>query len=375
MNPAFNQLFPLLLEQSREYAILLLDPECKVVWLNGCAEAIFGYRLADIVGKIPAFLFVPEDLAQGVFEHEIETATAQGSVDNDRWMMRADGSRFWANGATFSLRQTDGTLAGFGKMLRNRSALRQQMVTLRNEITALTELDAQKNKILAVASHELRNPIFATTVALEMIRRAVPSTPKLEQLADTIDRQIHAIRRVLDDITDATQVSTGKLKLKRERLDLREIITRALETMRSAIESRRHTVVEVLLPVPIPVEGDADRLQQVLVNLIDNAVKYTPPGGQIGIRATTEAKEAVFEINDNGIGIPADMHSHIFDLFTQVPNPDNVYEKGLGIGLSLVKNLVAQHGGTIQVRSNGPGKGSEFTMRLPLAASDAPETP
>jgi two-component system CheB/CheR fusion protein len=375
MNPAFNQLFPLLLEQSREYAILLLDPECKVVWLNGCAEAIFGYRLADIVGKIPVFLFVPEDLAQGVFEHEIETATAQGSVDNDRWMMRADGSRFWANGATFSLRQTDGTLAGFGKMLRNRSALRQQMVTLRNEITALTELDAQKNKILAVASHELRNPIFATTVALEMIRRAVPSTPKLEQLADTIDRQIHAIRRVLDDITDATQVSTGKLKLKRERLDLREIITRALETMRSAIESRRHTVVEVLLPVPIPVEGDADRLQQVLVNLIDNAVKYTPTGGQIGIRATTEAKEAVFEINDNGIGIPADMHSHIFDLFTQVPNPDNVYEKGLGIGLSLVKNLVAQHGGTIQVRSNGPGKGSEFTMRLPLAASDAPETP
>lgn len=375
MNPAFNQLFPLLLEQSREYAILLLDPECKVVWLNGCAEAIFGYRLADIVGKIPVFLFVPEDIAQGVFEHEIETATAQGSVDNDRWMMRADGSRFWANGATFSLRQTDGTLAGFGKMLRNRSALRQQMVTLRNEITALTELDAQKNKILAVASHELRNPIFATTVALEMIRRAVPSTPKLEQLADTIDRQIHAIRRVLDDITDATQVSTGKLKLKRERLDLREIITRALETMRSAIESRRHTVVEVLLPVPIPVEGDADRLQQVLVNLIDNAVKYTPPGGQIGIRATTEAKEAVFEINDNGIGIPADMHSHIFDLFTQVPNPDNVYEKGLGIGLSLVKNLVAQHGGTIQVRSNGPGKGSEFTMRLPLAASDAPETP
>ena len=249
------------------------------------------------------------------------------------------------------------------------------MVTLRNEIAALTELDAQKNKILAVASHELRNPIFATTIALEMIRRAVPNTPKLEQLADTIDRQIQTIRRVLDDITDATRANTGKLKLKRERLDLREIIARARETMRSAMESRRHTVVEVLLPVPIPVEGDADRLHQVLVNLIDNAVKYTPPGGEIGIRATTEAREAVFEINDNGIGIPADMQAHIFDLFTQVPTPDDVHEKGLGIGLSLVKNLVTQHGGTIQVRSNGPGKGSEFIMRLPLAASEAPETP
>lgn len=375
MNRAFNQLFPLLLEQNREYAILLLDPEGNIVWLNACAEEVFGYRLADIAGKRAGFLFVPEDIAQGVFEHEIETATVQGTVDNDRWMMRADGSRFWANGATFSLFGPDGTLAGFGKMLRNRSILRQQMATLRNEIAALTELDSQKNKILAVASHELRNPIFATTIALEMIRRAVPNTPKLEQLADTIDRQIQTIRRVLDDITDATGANTGKLKLKRERLDLREIIARALETMRSAMESRRHTVVEVLLPVPIPVEGDADRLHQVLVNLIDNAVKYTPSGGEIGIRATTEAREAVFEINDNGIGIPADMQAHIFDLFTQVPTPDDVHEKGLGIGLSLVKNLVTQHGGTIQVRSNGPGKGSEFIMRLPLAASEAPETP
>jgi PAS domain S-box-containing protein len=374
LNPPVNavvsttvgDLYPLVLAQMREFAVVLLDVKGIVLWLNVSAEELFGLKMENTAGKKGDLIFTPEDIARGVFEHEMATAAAQGSMENDRWMMRADGSRFWANGVMFPLRRADGELAGFCKMLRDRTDLQQQLSALRNEIYALVERGQQKDKVLAVAAHELRNPLFATTVAVDTLRRVGQNAP--QQPFEVIERQLQTMRRLLDDITDATQASTGRLKLKRERLDLRDIILRALETMRPAIQSRRHIVNEVLLPVPIPVTVDHDRLQQVLRNLIDNAVKYTAPGGIIGIEATMEGSEAVIKIEDNGVGVAADMQTDIFDLFTRAANPGDVDERGLGIGLSLVKNLVVQHGGTVQVRSNGLGKGSEFTVRLPLAS-------
>ena len=370
---ALSELCPHLLEQMREYAFVLLDPQGTILWLNPEGEELFGHKLQNISGRNGELLFTPEDVERGIFEHERTTAAMQGSMQDDRWMMRADGSRFWANGIMYPLRGADGKLTGFAKMLRDRSDLQQQLQTLRNEIAALVERSMQKDKILAVAAHELRNPLFATSVAVDAVRHKLLDPAPFQQTFDVIDRQLQSMRRLLDDITDATQAQTGKLRLKRERLDLRDIITRALETMRPAIDSRRHAVNEVLLSAEIPVDGDATRLQQVVQNLIDNAVKYTPPGGHINIEATIEAAEAVLKIQDDGSGVAPDMQTHIFELFTQVLDPDNFDEKGLGIGLSLVKNLVLQHGGSVQVRSNGPGKGSEFTVRLPLATGqDAP---
>ena len=369
MGRALNELCPLLLEQFREYAVVLLDPRGVILWMNEAGEELFGHRLEDVSGRKADFLFTPEDIDRGVFEHEMATAIAQGSMENDRWMMRADHSRFWANGAMFPLRHANGELAGFAKMLRDRTDLKQQLRTLGNEIAALVERSRQKDKILAVAAHELRNPLFATTVAVGTLRKAAPDAVPFQHSFQVIDRQLDAIRRLLDDITDATQAQSGKLKLTRERVDLRDVIRRALETMQPAIEARRHTVNQIPLASEIPVEGDPVRLQQVVQNLIDNAVKYTPPGGRIGIESTIEGSEAVVKIEDNGIGVAPDMQSQIFELFTQVTHPEDFEEKGLGIGLALVKNLVLQHGGTVQVRSNGPGKGTEFTVRLRLAGS------
>ena len=366
---AVDELLPRVLEQMREYAVVLLDPQGVVVWMNASAVELFGHAPDGAIGRKGDFLFTPEDAIQGVFEHEMATAAAQGSMENDRWMLRADGSRFWADGVMYPLRTGDGALLGFSKMLRDRTDLMQQMQSMRNEIAALVERSAQKDRVLAVAAHELRNPLFALTVGLDTVRRGLQDTGRYQEAFDAIDRQIQSIRRLLDDITDATQVRAGKLKLRHERVDLRDVINRALETLRPAIQMRRHSVTEVLLPATIPVDGDPDRLQQVVQNLIDNAVKYTPPGGTIGLEATIEANEAVFKIEDNGIGVAPDMQTQIFDLFTQAHDPGEVNEKGLGIGLALVKNLVLQHGGTVQVRSNGAGKGSEFTIRLPLARS------
>jgi two-component system CheB/CheR fusion protein len=366
LSTTVGELYPLVLAQMREYAIVLIDPKGVVLWLNVSAEELFGHKLEGIVGRKGDLIFTPEDVSRGVFDHEMATAAAQGSMENDRWMKRADGSRFWANGAMYPLRNADGELVGFCKMLRDRTDLRQQLSALRNEIHALIERGQEKDKILAVAAHELRNPLFATSVAVDALRRVAQNAP--EQPFQVIERQLQTMRRLLEDITDAAQASTGKLKLKRVRLDVRDVILRALETMRPAVQARRHIVNEVLLPVPIPVTGDPDRLQQVLRNLIDNAVKYTPPGGIIGIEATIEGTDAVIKIEDNGVGVAAEMQTEIFNLFTQAADPDNLDEKGLGIGLSLVRNLVMQHGGTVQVRSNGLGKGSEFTVRLPLAS-------
>jgi two-component system CheB/CheR fusion protein len=373
--PPVSELCPLILEQLQEYGLFLLDPAGVILWLNGSAEELTGHRCENISGKSGAILFTPEDLARGVFEHEMAAAAAQGSMENDRWMMRADGSRYWADGVMFPLRNAGGEIVAFSKMLRDRTDLKQQQRKLRNEIALQVEHSRQKDKILAVAAHELRNPLFATTVAVDSIRRRVSGPADLQQSFEVIDRQLQAIRRLLDDITDAAQAEAGKLRMKRERLDFRDIIKEALETMRATILTRRHTVKDVLLPVAIPIEGDSDRLQQVIQNLIDNAVKYTPPGGIIGIEATIEGGEAVLKIEDNGVGVAPEMQAQIFELFTQVPAPENFDEKGLGIGLSLVKNIVLRHGGTVQVRSNGLGKGSEFTMRLPLAAAEAPSPP
>jgi two-component system CheB/CheR fusion protein len=373
--PPVSELCPLILQQLQEYALFLLDTDGAILWANPSAQILTGHRLDDVSGKKGEILFTPEDVARGVFAHEMTTAAAQGSMENDRWMMRADGSRYWADGVMFPLRNADGEIAAFAKMLRDRTDVKQQLRWLGNEIALLVEQGRQKDQILAVAAHELRNPLFATTVAVDALHRMLSGAGELQQAFDVINRQLQAIRRLLDDITDAAQADAGKLRIKRERLDFRDIIRQALETMRPAIVMRRHTVNEVLLPVEIPIEGDRVRLQQTVQTLIDNAVKYTPSGGTIGIEATIEGNQAVLKVEDNGVGVAPEMQAHIFDLFTQVPAADSLDEKGLGIGLCLVKNIVLRLDGTVQVRSNGVGKGSEFSIRLPLAGEPSSSSP
>jgi signal transduction histidine kinase len=166
---------------------------------------------------------------------------------------------------------------------------------------------------------------------------------------------------------DISRISAGKMQLDFEPIDLRDVIARAVETARPAIAQRRHELLLHVLDAPILVKADAGRLEQVFVNLLTNAAKYTPDGGRIEVRASMEQSEALVHVLDNGVGIPKDMHPHIFELFTQVTGGSSTSGGGLGIGLSLVKDLVELHGGSVQVRSEGAGTGSEFTVRLPLA--------
>jgi PAS domain S-box-containing protein len=359
-------------EQTTDQAWLILDAEGTITWCNATAVRIFGYARHELVGTSVHRLFTTEDIQQGVPDYELGVASASGDMNNDRWMQRADGSKFWAQGSTTALRDEHGQIVAFGKALRNRTDVKEQIEMLRNRVEALLQADQHKNIFLSTLSHELRNPLAPLSNALQLIRMSDPQNSALQYPIKLIERQVEFIRRLVDDLLDITRISAGKVQLALHAIDLREVLARAAESTRSLMNERRHSFAQHILSAPIIVNADAGRLEQVFINLLTNAAKYTPEGGSIELRASMEQTEALVHVLDNGVGIPKNMQPHIFELFTQVEANAHRASGGLGIGLSLVKNLVELHGGSVQVRSEGAGKGAEFTVRLPLAEPRGP---
>jgi two-component system CheB/CheR fusion protein len=361
-----EQLLRLLPRQSKAHAVILLDTAGRVVEWSAGAEEIFGYATAEMIGQTITGLFAPEDVSRGLHDHELGVARADGAAEDDRWMVRKDGSRFWASGVMAALRDEDGQLVGFGKVLRDRTDLRGQVEALENRVAALLQADQRKNLFLGTLAHELRNPLAPLVNAVQLLRLARPDDPDLAYPVKLIDRQVEFLRRLVDDLLDVTRIGAGKIELKKEPLQLGETLRRVTEACQPRAEERRQRL-ELLLPAgAIPLEADPARLQQIFMNLVINAIKYTPEEGRIWVKATVEGGEAVVGVEDTGLGIAPEMLPRLFELFTQEESSRYRSEGGLGIGLSLVKSLVTLHGGSVQVRSDGKGKGSEFTVRLPL---------
>lgn len=231
---------------------------------------------------------------------------------------------------------------------------------------ALRRSDTRKDEFLAMLSHELRNPLVPIRNAVEILRDQ--SRLSEEQVAASllfIDRQVEHMSRLLDDLLDVTRISMGRVELRHESLDVTEIIQRAVETSRPLVESRRHQL-QVKLPTrPVRIRGDSVRLAQVISNLLNNAAKYTDPGGQIFLDSGCEAGSVVIRVRDNGRGIAPEVLPHVFELFYQGDLKPSGGEGGLGVGLSLVRRLVQLHGGSVEACSEGSGRGSEFVVRLP----------
>ncbi|HYB99872.1 MAG TPA: PAS domain-containing sensor histidine kinase [Candidatus Limnocylindrales bacterium] len=368
MTPPTEDLLRLLAEQAREHAFILLDADGRILWWSPSAEEIFGASAEEMNGQPLSVLFVPEDNAMGLPDHELAVARSSGAAENDRWLQRKDGSRFWAAGATTPLKDRDGRIFAFGKILRNRTDQKGYIEALRKRAERLAREDEQKTVFLSTLSHELRNPLAPLTNAVHLLRLAAADIPNVEYPINLIERQVAFIHRLVDDLLDLTRIRAGKIDVKLEPVVLQTVLEKAVEDVAHDARERGHDL-DLLLPSgPIIVDADPLRLHQIFVNLIGNAVKYTPDRGKIWVKATVEPLEAVVHVEDTGIGIAADMLPRIFDLFTQVESARDKSNGGLGIGLSLVKNLVTLHGGTIQVHSDGVGKGSEFTVRLPLPA-------
>jgi PAS domain S-box-containing protein len=359
-----DQLLTLLAQQSKEHAFMLLDADARVLWWSPGAEYIFDRSSSEMVGQPLANLFTPEDVEKGIPGQEIKLALNFGKAEDDRWQIRRDGSRFWASGILVALRDQNENLLGFGKILRDRTDLREQLEALRNQVAALAAADQKKNNFLATLSHELRNPLASISNVVQLINRTASANPNLKNSVKLLDEQVEFIRRLLDDLLDVTRISTGKVRLNMRPVMLPEVIEKAVESARPLVEERRQKMQVIGPGSSIVLQGDPDRLHQVFLNLLSNAGKYTPERGNIWVKVTTEGDEAVVRVTDTGVGIPHEMLPRIFDLFTQVET--QLSHGGLGIGLALVKDFVALHGGSVQVRSEGVGKGSEFMVRLPL---------
>ena len=237
---------------------------------------------------------------------------------------------------------------------------------------SLIDADRRKDEFIAMLAHELRNPLAAINNAVALSRRAVGDEEARSWAVGVIDRQVENLTRLIDDLLDVSRIRTGKLRMRPRRVDASEVVRHALEAVRPFVESKRHALGAEVEPGPAWVEADPTRLEQVFVNLLTNAAKYTDEGGRVDVRAGREGGEFVARVSDNGVGIAPEMLPRVFDLFTQVEGSLDRAHGGLGIGLTLVRQLVAAHGGQVSAESEGNGRGSRFTVRLPLADDPPP---
>lgn len=235
----------------------------------------------------------------------------------------------------------------------------------------LREVNQRKDEFLATLAHELRNPLAPIRTGLGILRRS-PSLDGEAKVVDMMDRQVTHLVRLVDDLLDVSRVTSGKITLRQEPLDLRQVVEVAVETSRPVIEQGRHRLTVTLPTGPLPLDGDRTRLAQVFTNILGNAAKYTPPGGQIELSAAMAGAEWVIRVTDTGVGIPHEMLPRVFEVFTQVGRTIDRSQGGLGLGLALVKRLVEMHGGSVRAESPGLGRGSSFFVRLPVGTSPIP---
>jgi PAS domain S-box-containing protein len=351
--------FRLLVEGVTEYAIMMLDADGFVTSWNGSAERIEGYKSQEILGRHVSHFYPSEAVLANLPWEHLRIAREQGRATDEGWRLRKDGTQFWASTVFTALHDSDGRPYGFATVTQD--------LTQRRHAEALADTAQRMHEFIAMLAHELRNPLAPIRNAVALMARKGLKDPTLESMRQTIDRQSMLMTRLLDDLLDVNRIARGQFSIEREPVDMREILTRAVETSRPLIDSRRHRLKVSIPDQPIRVLGDALRLTQAVVNLLNNAAKYTPEGGSIKLSASVRGAEIEVRVVDNGAGIEHEMLEKVFDIFVQVnPSAGNALG-GLGVGLALVRRVVELHGGNVQARSEGKMHGTEFVVRLPLS--------
>jgi CheY-like chemotaxis protein len=236
----------------------------------------------------------------------------------------------------------------------------------------LQAADRRKDEFLATLAHELRNPLAPIRNAVQILKAKGSSDPDARWVPEVVDRQLQHMSRLLEDLLDVSRIAHDKLELRKQRVELAEVIRTAVETSRPHLDGARHELTVVLPPEPVTLQGDAVRLAQVFSNLLGNAAKYTGPGGHIRLTGARQGNELSVSVKDDGIGISAEMLPRVFEIFSQADRAFERSQGGLGVGLSLVRGLLELHGGRVEALSDGVGKGSEFIVRLPIAADRLP---
>jgi signal transduction histidine kinase/CheY-like chemotaxis protein len=283
------------------------------------------------------------------------------SVSNEIEIVRADGTILYAQNEVEPLYDTHGEIYGCISVCVDVTDRKLAELSLR-------KADRRKDEFLATLSHELRNPLAPIRTAIEVMRLANDQPALVEKARVTMERQLLHLVRLTDDLLDVSRITQNKVELRREPLDLRSVLHSAIEATQPMLDAQEHTLSLDLSPLPMWTDGDFTRLAQAFSNLLNNAAKYTEPGGQVHVGIRSSDGMATITVEDTGVGIAADMLPRIFDMFTQLQEYRDRTFGGLGIGLTLAKRLIELHGGTIEAFSEGVGLGSRFIVRLPLMA-------
>jgi len=369
----YDELLRLLIDSALEHAVFMLDREGRVTWWSKGAERVFSMSGEQAIGTSIEQIFTSVDRQSGIAELERAIANADAISEDDRWHVRGNGARFWASGALITLRGPDGEVLGFGKILRDRTDMKEQLAALQTQLDHARHSDSAKDKVIAKVAHELRNLFAGLTSGLHAMRSHTGNEQRQQQIVALMQQQLQIIRSLTDDLLDAERSKAGKITLRFEPTVVQQVLNDALEHLRPRAEAKAHVLQLLAPPAPIIVLADPARLFQIVTNLIENAVKYTPPHGRIWVKATFDDRDAIVHVEDTGKGIAPEMLPRVFDMFTQVDADTS--GGGLGIGLALVSELVRLHGGSVQAVSLGLGMGSEFTVRLPLQGPQQAVTP
>jgi PAS domain S-box-containing protein len=341
------------------------DRDRRLVWANKSYAARFSKTPDDLVGSHISDLV--GEAAFRAFEPIFARVLTGESIKMELEIPYPDGPR-WVHLAAARTLDADGAAEGAVAVLTDVTDGRRLLQERERALTDLREADRRKDEFLAMLSHELRNPLGPILNAVEVLDQLGPGDDDLgAQSREVIARQAKHMKRLLDDLLDVSRVSQGKIHLQKQRIDLNAVLGQVAELSRPTMMEKRHELSIVLAARPMDLEADPTRMLQVFDNLLNNAVKYTDPGGHIAIVADVEDGEAVVTVRDDGIGMTPDLLARAFDLFVQGTRSLDRTQGGLGIGLTLVQSLVRMHGGSVRAFSEGPGCGSQLVVRLPLA--------
>ena len=344
-------------------AIVWIDLDLRFRWANANYARWFGIAQDRIAGMSIGQLVGAEGMA--AIKPYIERVLRGEPVDYERLAELPGLGRRWISSVYAPTYDADGRLDGW-------VSIATDIHDRRIAEDALRETDRRKDEFLAMLAHELRNPLAPIRNAVAILARKRSGDAEIGWSRDVIARQVEQMTRLIDDLLDIERISRGRLLVRKERVALERIIDLALETSAPHINAAGHRLSVVLPSAQVALEGDPTRLAQVFSNLLINAAKYTEPRGSIGVHAELEGEKVTVSVEDSGIGFGPDIAAELFKPFGQRPAANPYAVHGLGIGLSLVHGIVALHGGTVDARSGGPGQGSCFTVRLPLAPEQAP---
>lgn len=374
--------FRLLVEGVKDYAIFMLDANGHIVTWNVGAERIKGYAARDIIGQHFSVFYPQEVRDSGWPEHELQVAAEKGSFVDTGWRVRKDGTLFWANVTITALRDDTGRLLGYAKLTRDlteskrmeaietASQQRDEMLDAeRSARMAAQRATRIKDEFLATLSHELRTPLSAILGWTQLLlRREASKKPDEQRRAiEIIDRNARAQINLIDDLLDLSRIMAGKLRLELRQISFTNVVEAAIDSARPSAEAKGIRLKAILGASQDIISADGARLQQVVWNLLTNAIKFTPKGGQVHVVLQRVNSHLELSVSDTGIGISPSYLPHVFERFSQKDSSTTRAFGGLGLGLAICKQLVELHGGSIRAASQGEGKGATFAVQLPLS--------